>query len=150
LKNSLFFLTIINLALLNQNINQMKKIKLFALALFSMFLLTNFAQAQNIKQEQVSSKEVNKQARVDEKQLNLLTGQQEPYREIIKKHDKKQQEILDSYPNKNEQDAKLREAENERNKELKNLLSEEQYNKYLELDAENKKVVAKEPKNEPQ
>ena len=127
----------------------MKKLKLAAIAIISLILLTNVIQAQELNQKPIN-KEAKKQAKVDEKQLGLLVGQQEPYRQIIQKHDKETQKILDSYSNEKERNEKMKEADEARNKELKSLLTEDQYNKYLKLEAENMQEIKKETKNKTQ
>jgi len=125
----------------------MRKLKLIVMVAFSIVFISNVIQAQTIKQDQhLDNKDYNKQMRVNEKDLNLLDGQKEPYREIINRHDKKQKEILDGFTDKKERQEKMKQAEISRNKELKNVLTEEQFERYLKLDAEKQKEIKQETK----
>lgn len=126
---------------------KMRKLKLIVMVAFSIVFISNVIQAQTIKQDQhLDNKDYNKQMRVNEKDLNLLDGQKEPYREIINRHDKKQKEILDGFTDKKERQEKMKQAEISRNKELKNVLTEEQFERYLKLDAEKQKEIKQETK----
>jgi hypothetical protein len=125
----------------------MKNLRLAVIAIIAIVLVSNVLHAQNIEQAQDVDKKVEKkQSRVDEKQLDLLVGQEEPYNRIMNQHDEKMNEILDSYTDEKERDEKIKQAEQSRNKQLKEVLTEEQFNKYLELELEKKKELGEVPK----
>jgi hypothetical protein len=127
----------------------MKTLKILPL-LFALFLMsTNFSFAQSPKAELTDEQKEELAEKIEEylKALNLSEEQKPEFEAITKKYVKQMKAVKESEDGKMKKYRKVKTIRDNKNAEMKDLLSEDQYNFYLEKHEEMKEKM-KEIRNE--
>lgn len=116
----------------------MKNLRLL-LAALAVFAFTANAQAQDkLKLTDAQKQERKAHFEENKKRLALTPEQETPYKEISKKYHEEMKAIRKSEGDRQEKFKKLSEVRDRKNNAIKGILSEKQYQTYLEIQQERK------------
>jgi hypothetical protein len=122
----------------------MKNLKLTAVFSF-LFLIASYSVSAQSNASKFDNEgfEKNKELKSDMKKIKLSSAEAVSFKEITKKYIIKYEDLMETNVSESQRDQKIKEIQEQKNAEMRNVLNEEQYVTYLEIQQEREAALKK-------